>query len=176
VFLAVLASEAAAFLFMWATQSWNGFPRGIFLIDLLLCTALIGAARFSERAVSHGLGSFVGRHNQSRTLIVGAGRSGRSLLRELRETPGERVVAFVDDDPALRRRRIQGVPVAGRLDEVGLVLGRYSPDSVLVTIPDAPREQLDAVMEACGRAEVACRFVRRQIDVEPEAIFGAAIE
>jgi FlaA1/EpsC-like NDP-sugar epimerase len=176
VFLAVLASEAAAFFFMWGTQPWDGFPRGIFLIDLLLCTALIGAARFSERAVARGIGSFVGRRNQSRTVIVGAGRSGRSLLRELRETPGERVVAFVDDDPALRRRRIQGVPVAGKLDEIGLVLGRFAPDAVLVTIPDASRGQIDAVLEACGRAGVGCRFVRRQIDLEPAAILGAAIE
>jgi UDP-GlcNAc:undecaprenyl-phosphate/decaprenyl-phosphate GlcNAc-1-phosphate transferase len=176
VFAAVLVSEAAAFLFMWATVPWDGFPRGIFLIDLLLCTALVGAARFSERAVARGIGSFVGRRNQRRTLIVGAGRSGRSLLRELRETPGERVVAFVDDDVALRRRRLQGVPVVANLDEIGWALGRLQPDTVLVTIPDAPRERLDAVMEACGRAEVACRFVRRQIDVDPAVILGAVVE
>jgi UDP-GlcNAc:undecaprenyl-phosphate GlcNAc-1-phosphate transferase len=175
VFGAVLVSEAAAFLFMWATVPWDGFPRGIFLIDLLLCTALVGAARFSERAVARGIGSFVGRRNQRRTLIVGAGRSGRSLLRELRETPGERVVAFVDDDVALRRRRLQGVPVVATIDEIGWALGRLEPDTVLVTIPDAPRERLDAVMEACGRADVACRFVRRQIDV-PAEILGAVVE
>jgi FlaA1/EpsC-like NDP-sugar epimerase len=160
---------------MWATVPWDGFPRGIFLIDLLLCTALVGAARFSERAVARGIGSFVGRRNQRRTLIVGAGRSGRSLLRELRETPGERVVAFVDDDVALRRRRLQGVPVVATIDEIGWALGRLEPDTVLVTIPDAPRERLDAVMEACGRADVACRFVRRQIDV-PAEILGAVVE
>jgi UDP-GlcNAc:undecaprenyl-phosphate GlcNAc-1-phosphate transferase len=176
VFAAVFVSEAAAFCFMWATVPWNGFPRGIFLIDLLLCTALIGAARFSERAVARGIGSFIGRRNQSRTMIIGAGRSGRSLLRELRETPGERVVAFVDDDLALRRRRIQGVPVVASLDEIGWALGRLEPDTVLVTIPDAPRERLDAVMEACSRAGVACRFVRRQIDLDPAAILGAAVE
>jgi UDP-GlcNAc:undecaprenyl-phosphate GlcNAc-1-phosphate transferase len=176
VFAAVLVSEAAAFCFIWATVPWNGFPRGVFLIDLLLCTALIGAARFSERAVARGIGSFVGRRNQRRALIIGAGRSGRSLLRELRETPGERVIAFVDDDPALRRRRIQGVPVVANLEEIGWALGRLQPDAVLVTIPDAPRERLDAVMEACGRAGVACRFVRRQIDLDPTAVLGAAVE
>jgi UDP-GlcNAc:undecaprenyl-phosphate GlcNAc-1-phosphate transferase len=176
VFAAVLASEAAAFFFMWATVPWNGFPRGIFLIDLLLCSALVGAARFSERAVARGIGSLVGRRNQSRALIIGAGRSGRSLLRELRETPGERVLGFVDDDPALRRRRIQGVPVVANLNEIGWALGRLEPDTVLVTIPDAPRERLDAVMEACNRAGVACRFVRRQIDLDPSVILGAAVE
>jgi UDP-GlcNAc:undecaprenyl-phosphate GlcNAc-1-phosphate transferase len=176
VFAAMLVSEAATFFFMWATVPWDGFPRGIFLIDLLLCTALIGAARFSERAVARGIGSFIGRRNQSRSLIVGAGRSGRSLLRELRETPGERVVGFVDDDPLLRRRRIQGVAVVANLEEIGWALGRLEPDSVLVTIPDAPRERLDAVMEACSRAGVACRFVRRQIDLDPTTILGAAVE
>ena len=170
IFSAAFVSEAAAFLFIWATVPWEGFPRGTFLIDLLLCTMLIGASRFSERGAAHILSRLVGRGKQRRALIVGAGRSGRSLLRELRETPNERVVAFVDDDPALRRRRIQGVPVVSGIDQIGWALGRFSPDAVLLTIPDAPRERLDAVLESCSRAGIPCRLVRRHIDVlEPTA-------
>jgi UDP-GlcNAc:undecaprenyl-phosphate/decaprenyl-phosphate GlcNAc-1-phosphate transferase len=176
IFTAMVASEAAAFFFIWGTVGWHLFPRGTFLIDLLLCTFLIGAARFSERGVSHALRTFVDRQSRRRVVIVGAGRSGRSLLRELRETPGEQVVAFVDDDAALRRRRIQGVTVAGALDEIGLVLGRLAPDAVLVTIPDADHDRLDGVVEACSRAGVACRFVRREIDIDPTVALGAAIE
>jgi UDP-GlcNAc:undecaprenyl-phosphate GlcNAc-1-phosphate transferase len=176
IFAAVVLSEAAAFLFMSATVTWNGFPRGTFLIDILLCSMLIGASRFSERAVAHALRTLVGRGSQRRTLIVGAGLSGRSLLRELRESRGERVLGFVDDDPALRGRRIQAVPVVGTLDQIGWLLGRLAPDAVLVTIPEAPRESLDAVVEACGRADVTCRFVRRQIDLDPSVVLGAAVE
>ena len=173
---AVVLSEAAAFIFMSATVVWNGFPRGTYLIDVLLCSMLIGASRFWERAVAHALRTLVGRGSQRRILIVGAGQSGRSLLRELRETPGERVVGFVDDDPALRSRRIQGVPVVGTLEQIGWVLGRQAPDAVLVTIPGAPRELLDAVVEACGRADVSCRFVRRQPDLDPSVVLGATAE
>ncbi len=172
VFAAVLTSEAAAFLFVWATVPWNGFPRGTFLIDLLLCTMLIGVSRFWERGLARALSGFVSRRDQQRDLIVGAGRSGRSLLRELRETPGERVVAFIDDDPRLRRRRIQGVPVVGGIDDIGWALGRMTPDSVLVTLPNAPQERLDAVIEACGRAGVPCRFVRREIDAAPTPVLA----
>jgi UDP-GlcNAc:undecaprenyl-phosphate GlcNAc-1-phosphate transferase len=174
IFVAMVASEAAAFLFIWGTVGWHLFPRGTFLIDLLLCTFLIGAARFSERGVAHAIGSL--RRVRRRVLIVGAGRSGRSLLRELRETPGEQVVGFVDDDPTLRRRRIQGVAVVGRIDEIGWAIGRLNPDAVLVTVPDAPRERLDSVVEACGRAGVTCRFVRREIDIDPAIVLGATIE
>jgi len=76
----------------------------------------------------------------------------------------------------LRGRRIQGVPVVGTLGQIGWVLGRFAPDAVLVTIPTAPRELLDAVVEACGRADVPCRFVRRQADLDPSVVLGAAAE
>jgi UDP-GlcNAc:undecaprenyl-phosphate/decaprenyl-phosphate GlcNAc-1-phosphate transferase len=173
---AVAVSEIAAFIFIDLTVDWNGFPRGTFIIDALLCSLLIGASRFWERGIAHALRNFVGRGDAERTLIVGAGRAGRSMLRELRETGGVRVIGFVDDDPAFRRRRIQGVPVVGSLDEIGWILGRFDPDSVLVTIPNAARKQLGGVVEACRRADISCRFVRKQVDLDPSAILGVSAE
>jgi FlaA1/EpsC-like NDP-sugar epimerase len=171
-----VVSEIAAFIFIDLTVDWHGFPRGTFIVDALLCSLLIGASRFWERGIAHALRTFVGRGEQERTIIVGAGRAGRSMLRELRETGGVRVVGFVDDNPAFRRRRIQGVPVVGSLEEIGWILGRYDPDSVLVTIPSATRKQLDGVVEACRRADINCRFVRKQIDLDPSAILGVSAE
>jgi UDP-GlcNAc:undecaprenyl-phosphate GlcNAc-1-phosphate transferase len=176
IFTAVVASETATFLFIWATVPWNGFPRGIYAVDILVCSLLIGVSRFWERAIAHALRSLVGRGDQERTVIVGAGRSGRSLLRELRESTGVRVVGFVDDDARLRHRRIQGVPVVGTLREIGWILGRYAPGTVYVTIPAADRGSLDGVVEACARAGVQCRFVRRQIDLDPAAVLSTVTE
>jgi UDP-GlcNAc:undecaprenyl-phosphate GlcNAc-1-phosphate transferase len=173
---AVLTSEFLAFGFLAATRDLSGFPQSIFVIDALICTVLIGASRFWERAAVRGLSSLLGRSDRRRTLIVGAGRGGRSLLRELRETPGEHVVGFVDDDPRLRRRRLQGVPVLGGTDELARVLERARPDTVLVTIPDAGRAVLDAVVGACGKAEVPCRFVRRETDLDPRVVLGSIAE
>ena len=73
---------------------------------------------------------------RNRVLLVGAGRSGRSLARELNETPREQVVGFLDDNERLRRRRIQGVTVLGGLLDAGHVIDAARPDEVLVTIPD----------------------------------------
>jgi UDP-GlcNAc:undecaprenyl-phosphate/decaprenyl-phosphate GlcNAc-1-phosphate transferase len=170
IFAAVVVSEAVAFLIIWATIPWNGFPRGTFAIDVLLCSFLILVSRFWERVAAHVIHSAVGREGQQRALIVGAGGSGRSLLRELREGRGTRVVAFVDDDPQLRRRRIQGVPIVAGTPEIGWALGRFAPDVVFVTIPNAPRELIDGIAEACRRADVSCRFVRRQIDTDVAAV------
>ena len=174
VVAAVVTSEFVAFGVLAAFRNLGDFPKSVFVIDALLCTVLIGASRFWERAAVRGLSSF--HETRRRTLIVGAGRGGRSLLRELRETPGEQVVGFVDDDPRLRRRRLQGVPVLSGLADIDRVLDRVTPDVVLVTIPNAPREQLDVVVDACARAEVPCRFVRREVDLDPRVVLGTTVD
>jgi FlaA1/EpsC-like NDP-sugar epimerase len=97
-------------------------------------------------------------------------------MRELRETPGEIVVGFVDDDARLRGRRLQGVPVLGGAHEIDRILDSSRPATVLVTIPDAPRERLDLVVEGCAQAEVPCRFVRRETDLDPRVVLGAVRE
>ena len=173
---AVVMSEVVAYLILDATQVWGSFPRSIFIIDALVCTLVIGASRFWERAFVRGVSTLTGRGDRRRTLIVGAGRSGRSLLRELRETAGEQVVGFVDDDPRLARRRLQGVPVLGGLIEIETVLAKTRPDTVLVTIPDASRDRLGLVIDACTLAEVPCRFVRRETDLDPRVALGATAD
>ena len=174
---AVAISEPIAVGIVWISFGpFLDFPASIYVVDVLFCIALIGASRFGERALFHAMGSLKDRDARRRTLIVGAGRSGRSLLRELRETQGEHVVGFVDDDPRLRRRRMQGVPVLGGLHEIDRVLTETRPNVVLVTIPRAPRERLDAVIAGCERADVSCRFVRRELDLDPLVVMSAGVE
>jgi UDP-GlcNAc:undecaprenyl-phosphate GlcNAc-1-phosphate transferase len=174
---AVAISEPIAVGIIWISFGpFGDFPASIYVVDALFCVAAIGASRFGERALFHAMSSLKDRDARRRTLIVGAGRSGRSLLRELRETPGEHVVGFVDDDPRLRRRRMQGVPVLGGLDEIDRVLAETRPNVVLVTIPRAPRERLDSVVSGCERADVACRFVRRELDLDPLVVLSAGVE
>ena len=57
-------------------------------------------------------------------------------------------------------------------DEIEPIIAATRPETVLVTIPDAPRERLDAVVGACASAGVACRFVRRELDLDPEVVLG----
>ena len=174
---AVAISEPIAVGIIWVSFGpFRDFPASIYVVNALFCISLIGASRFGERALFHAMGSLKDRDSRRRTLIVGAGRSGRSLLRELRETPGEHVVGFVDDDPRLRRRRMQGVPVLGGLHEIDRVLAETRPQVVLVTIPRAPRERLDAVVGGCERADVTCRFVRRELDLDPLVVMSAGVE
>ena len=170
--VAVAISEVVAAGIITITQGPIGdFSQSVFVIDTLICTAAIVSARFAERAIAHFV-DLARRREARRSLIVGAGRTGRSLLRELRETPGERVVGFVDDAPALRGRRLNGVKVVATLAGIEGALARFEPNVVFVTIPGAPREHLDEVVRACEAREIDCRFVRRDVDLDPQVILA----
>jgi UDP-GlcNAc:undecaprenyl-phosphate GlcNAc-1-phosphate transferase len=175
VLAAVVISEGLAYLVIDATRDFGDFPTSIFVIDGLLCALLVGAARFGERAFVGLVGGIAGRSHQHRVLIVGAGRSGRSLLRELRETPDERVVGFLDDDPRLRGRRIHGVRVAGPSSSVADAIARTGADSVVVTIPAAPAELLAAIADACEHAGVPIQFVQRRFTETVPALAEAPL-
>jgi UDP-GlcNAc:undecaprenyl-phosphate GlcNAc-1-phosphate transferase len=165
---AVAVSEVVAVGILTITQGPMGdFSRSVFVIDVLICTLAIVAARFAERAVVHFV-SLARRREVRRVLIVGAGRTGRSLLRELRETPGERVLGFLDDAPSLRGRRLNGAKVADNLDRIEQVLTRLQPDAVLITIPDADPARLAAVVAACAARETVCHVIRRSVDLDPQ--------
>jgi UDP-GlcNAc:undecaprenyl-phosphate GlcNAc-1-phosphate transferase len=175
IVVGVAISEAVAFGLVVGAVHLGDFPATVFVLDALLCMVLIGASRFAERALFRARTTLADRGGR-RTLIVGAGRSGRSLLRELRETPGEKVIGFVDDDPRLHRRRLLGVSVYGGTSDIERILATARPDAVLVTIPNASADRLDAVVRACAAAEIPCRFVRRETDLDPLVVLGAAQE
>jgi UDP-GlcNAc:undecaprenyl-phosphate GlcNAc-1-phosphate transferase len=163
-------SAVAACLILIALRPIGSFPAArIFAVDAILCTVLVGASRLTlPEIAAHRAGD--GR----RVLIVGAGRAGRGLARELRESGEARVVGFLDDNPRVRRRRILGISVVGSLDESARAIASTRADELYVTIPTAPQQRLDAVVEAAAAAGIPCRFVRRHVELPaPEAVEAA---
>ena len=166
---ATFLSAPVALGLLVATRPLKEFPWQIFVVDALLCFVLAAASRLALRALPE-----LRDRDGKRVLIVGAGRSGRSLARELQETAGERAIGFLDDNLLLRRRRIQGVIVIGDLDDAA----RFVPglDEVMVTIPDAPVDRLQPVLDACTSAGVPCRFVSRDTVTAPATLVEAIVE
>jgi UDP-GlcNAc:undecaprenyl-phosphate GlcNAc-1-phosphate transferase len=165
-------SALVACLILIALRPIGSFPAlQIFVIDAFLCTALVGASRLALRLFPETLGQ---RGVSRRVLVVGAGRAGRSIARELRESDDARAVGFLDDNPRVRRRRILGISVLGSLDEAEQGIASSRADEVLVSIPAAPQERLELVARAAKRAQIPCRTVRRHVELSaPEPVEAA---
>ena len=76
-----------------------------------------------------------------RVLLVGAGEAGNLVARELKRQGGrrQRVVGFLDDDPAKRHARIQGFPVVGEIGALPKAVRRYAVDEVVIAMVRVPQ-------------------------------------
>jgi len=172
---ACVVSGAAALGVVSLLWPLNGFDWKVFPLDAVLCAVLVSCLRLAVRLRPH---AGAPRHEgpRQRVLLVGAGRSGRSLARELREDGSVRVVGFLDDNPSVRRRRVHGIVVLGTLDEARPALESARPDEVLITIPNIGADRLAMVTDACESAGVTCRLVERHTESTVATFAEARVE
>lgn len=89
--------------------------------------------------------------SRKRTLVIGAGRAGRALVRQLYASPFHELkpVAFVDDDPKHVHFVIQGLEVAGTTNDLKSVIERYEIEAIVLAIPSlSQHRRIDLIKEA----------------------------
>jgi len=97
----------------------------------------------------------------SRTLVIGAGVAGRSLIDSMLYDAKSRFwpVAILDDDRLKRHRRVRGVPVVGTTDDLAEQVARTGADTVVVAIPSASSETISRLRKAAVEAGVAIKVL-----------------
>ena len=100
-------------------------------------------------------------------LIVGAGRAGETLVRDLirdRDHAYE-PVAFVDDDPRKKGREIHGVRVIARCEDIPQVVEDAGIDLIMLALPSATSVQMRNIVQVCERTGVPFRTLPRLQDL-----------
>ncbi|MGE0526233.1 MAG: polysaccharide biosynthesis protein [Bdellovibrionales bacterium] len=116
-------------------------PRSFFIIDALVCTALLLGIRLARRQVFEmQMRPQKGQVSLGKLVIYGAGQNGRLLAQRLLSDPhrDRDLLGFIDDDPEKRDRRIQGLPVLGGHADMENVLERAGCTELVVAITDPP--------------------------------------
>src|ERR1700742_2172959 len=134
-------------------------PRSVEVIDFMLTLILIAGARLLVRLIIErpSKGDRLPRHE---VLVVGAGKGGQMVVRELRLNPalGGTAIGFVDDDPRKRGMRMTGgLKVLGSTSEIATILDETAPDEVIIAIPSAPGTLRGHVVAACREREIRVR-------------------
>ena len=134
----------------------QGVPRSVlFLYPLLLITGL-SVPRISYRWFKDNRLVLRAKEGQ-RTIIIGAGRAGELLCRDLLHRPEYQVLAFVDDDPDKQEREIHGIRVVGGTDNLAEIVGYLSGELVLVAIPSAGKNVIQRIVTECNDLGVQCQ-------------------
>lgn len=140
-------------------QDMRPIPMGVLFIQAVLVFVTTAGVRLGLRIVLH-LHS-LRQQDKERVLIVGAGSAGHLLLREIKARPdlGMSVAGFLDDDPSLLGRTIDGTPVLGSTKELATTVSSHRAEEVIVAMPSAPKETVRRILNAAADAGVKTRVM-----------------
>ena len=108
----LLGSLLGTIMILWTAP--RGFPRSIYVLDLLVCLLLTIGVRLAARIIVRA-SKFNTPDEKKRTLVYGAGDAGLSLLAEIRNNTSlpYHVVGFIDDNPKKAELVVDRVKVLG---------------------------------------------------------------
>ena len=126
----------------------TSFTR-LMIITWMMHLILIGGSRLSWR-VSRKY--FVDKSSNNikhvRTLIVGAGKGGSMLVKQMLDTPsmGMNPVVAVDDDKTKQRMELNGgVRVEGTREDIQELIKKYEIQKVVIAIPSLSKTELNKI-------------------------------
>jgi len=161
---AVMAGVVLSAVLLFFLTRLETVPRSVFVLDGILLVLLLGGPRFAYRWVKdRRLYSPAVRN----ILIIGAGRSGEMLVRDLLRDPdrAHRPVAFVDDDKAKLGKDVHGVRVAGSCDAIPMLVQEFDVQLILIAVPSANSRQMQRLVGICETTGIPFRILPHMQDL-----------
>jgi len=126
---------------------------GIIAVALLIISRLVYSIALSQlRARGVGI---------ARTVIVGAGEVGRTVMRTIVARPefGYQIVGFVDDDLEKGQTDIGRLKALGPIDNLPRLIEEQAIDEVIITLPWMSHRKTLRIVQECAQRQVGARIV-----------------
>ena len=140
-------------------------PRAVLLIYPAVLVVFLGAPRLAYRFWKDSRLDLFQQSVSERVLVLGAGRAGEALVRDLKRENKYRAVGFVDDNASLRGAKLHGVPVLGTLERLPEIAVEVAARMLLIAMPSASNAQMRRIVELCESTGLPFRTVPRLDDV-----------
>ena len=139
----------------------NRIPITVYFLSLMLAgisTLFLRLAYRAYRTARNGVKTAAG---MKKVMIVGAGATGGSVLKELSHGPRHRydVICFVDDDPGKIGRKIQSVKVEGTTKDIPRLVDKHGIDMIILAIPSAKNSERKKITNICAKTKCQIKKV-----------------
>ncbi|WP_096203131.1 polysaccharide biosynthesis protein [Bacillus sp. FJAT-45350] len=155
----------------------NIYLRGLslaFMLHILLLGGIRFAWRYYQTELFHYIHKSKNQRKMKRTLIIGAGSTGRMLVRQLREHSTSTLlpVGFLDDDKQLQNLNIDGVQVKGEISDIEKVVKRLAVEHIVIAIPSLSRTRLNQIITSSKKV---CKNVQILPQIEELALGNLSV-
>ena len=162
---ASLIGSLAVGLCLFLFNRLEGVPRATLVLYPIFLTVFLGTPRLAYRLWKDQRLNLFQSEGRKRVLILGAGRAGEMLARDMVRDLDYFPVAFLDDSAQLRGGKIHGIPVVGGIDRLSEVMQDMNIHVVVIAVPSASADQLRRIVGLCEQASVTFRILPKLQDM-----------
>ncbi len=153
-----VAALAFPAMFLLAQRGYV-VPRSVFILHPILLLLLMGGSRMLYRAWKERnigrLGALYGKP----VVVLGAGDTAVTLLKDLAHSKEWRVIGLLDDDPVKLGRQILGATVLGGINDMPAVTARYDVSHAIIAMPSTTHQVRRRIVGLCQEAGVSALTV-----------------
>jgi exopolysaccharide biosynthesis polyprenyl glycosylphosphotransferase len=105
--------------------------------------------------------------NYHKVVIIGTGDRAQKLNRELKERLewGIDIIGYLDVDPDLTGKIVEGTPVLGTVDMISDILNKHVIDEVIMALPRSLIENFEGIINACEEEGVKFSWMADMFDL-----------
>ncbi|WP_051555150.1 nucleoside-diphosphate sugar epimerase/dehydratase [Legionella fairfieldensis] len=157
----IIKAVSGAVLFtipiLYLTSLLQHIPRSVLPLYAIILITFLCSGRLLMRSIwdKRSRGGKPGEIK--RVLIIGAGRAGESLVRDLKRIQAYLPVGLVDDNASKRGLEVHGVGVLGTTDDLPELVKRYQIDLIFIAIPSARSALMRHLVALCESCNVPFR-------------------
>ncbi len=141
--------------FLFFPKDDTPVPRSLGILQPIILLVLIVISRSLARLWLAGHVS-ISKDTQKRTLIYGAGDAGAQIRNSLLRGGQFYIVGFIDDDPQLRHKTINGLTIYG-IDEIDELINEYGVTDILLALPSIHQSRRNEILNELRRFHVHVR-------------------
>lgn len=129
-------------------------PRSYYVMGYIINFCLTTGVRFSWRLLRFFIirqERVTHREKKDRVMIIGAGRAGQILIKELvnSDKMNVEVCCIIDDNPEKLGRLLEGIPIVGNRYDIKDMVRKYNINRIIYSIPATTGKNRKDILNLC---------------------------
>ncbi len=165
IFVAVLSGTLLVSLIMSITGLIAQLPIAVVFMASMLLLLIMGGSRLIYRAWKERRLYSLDNYEGKLVLVIGAGNTAMSLVKDLAGSHDWHVAGMLDDDTRKLGTRLQGVRVLGVINDLPHWVQKLNVGHVIIAIPSVSRQIHRHALEMCSELGVKAMTVPSYVDL-----------
>ncbi len=163
---AITAGTVFPILILLFLYRFSSFSRAVFVIYWGLMIFLVSLSRLSFRLLDEGIRKE--NRNGKRVLVYGAGLGGQMTMREIEtnQSLGMTLTGFMDDNPALKGRKIRGYAVFGGAADLKEVIIKRKIQEIIISFRENSAEKKAEIQCLCSDMGMDVKIKEMKLHIE----------